>query len=82
MNLMILLKQLNKPLEYLVALARLNDNPGSTRFKAIDLLKVAYAKPLPTDYIMHYEAHITQLYKTLIIFLDDEDIQQLVLGNH
>lgn len=31
--------------------------------------------------MVHYEAHITQLYKTIAIFLDDEDIQQLILGN-
>lgn len=31
--------------------------------------------------MLHYEAHVTQLYKTLVIFLDDEDIQQLILSN-
>ncbi|VVC44258.1 Armadillo-type fold,Armadillo-like helical [Cinara cedri] len=62
-----------------VALARLNDNPGSTRFKAINLIKVTYTEPLPNDYMVHYEAHITQLYKTIVIFLDDEDLQKLVL---
>jgi len=66
---------------YLVALARLNDNPGNTRLKAINLLKVTYTKPLPKDYMVHYEAHVTLLYKTVVIFLDDEDIQQLVLGD-
>ncbi|XP_050431028.1 dynein axonemal assembly factor 5 [Adelges cooleyi] len=62
-----------------VALARLNDNPGITRFKAIMLLKAVYTKPLPTDYLLHYEGHVTQLYKTMVIFLDDENIQQPIL---
>lgn len=31
--------------------------------------------------MVHYETHITQLYKTIVIFLDDEDIQQLIFGN-
>lgn len=66
----------------LVALARLNDNPGKTRSKAIHLLKATYAKPLPNDYTVHYEAHVDQLYKTVVIFLDDEDIQQPVFGNY
>lgn len=60
----------------------MNDNPGNTRFKAINLLKVIYTKPLPNDYMVDYEGHVTQLYKTVVIFLDDEDIQQLVLGNN
>lgn len=64
-----------------MALARLNDNPGNTRFKAIKLLKITFIKPLPDDYMVHYESHITHLYKTIIIFLDDEDIQQSILGN-
>lgn len=67
---------------YLVALARLNDNPGITRSKAISLIKVIYTQPLPNDYMIHYEAHVIQLYKTIIIFLDDDDIQQLILGNN
>lgn len=74
-------KTLMNNVKYLVTLDRLNDNPGNTRFKAIQLLKVTYKNPLPPDYLVHYEAHITQLYKTIVIFLDDEDIQQLILGN-
>ncbi|KAE9539721.1 hypothetical protein AGLY_004973 [Aphis glycines] len=62
-----------------VALARLNDNPGNTRFKAINLIKATYTQPLPNDYMVHYEAHVAQLYKTLVIFLDDQDIQQSIL---
>lgn len=31
--------------------------------------------------MVHYEAHVTHMYKTIIIFLDDEDIQQSILGN-
>jgi len=60
----------------------LNDNPGNTRFKAINLIKATYTQPLPNDYMMHYEAHVAQLYKTLVIFLDDQDIQQSILGNN
>lgn len=66
----------------LVALARLNDNPGNTRFKAINLIKASYTQPLPDEYMVHYEAHVAQLYKTLVIFLDDQDIQQSILGNY
>ncbi|XP_050523556.1 dynein axonemal assembly factor 5 isoform X2 [Daktulosphaira vitifoliae] len=61
-----------------VTLTRLNDNPGITRFKAISLLKAIYTNPLPPDYILHYGGHIEQLYKTMIIFLDDEDVQQSI----
>ncbi|CAI6366577.1 unnamed protein product [Macrosiphum euphorbiae] len=63
-----------------VALARLNnDNPGNTRFKAINLIKATYTQPLPKNYLVRYEARVAQLYKTVIIFLDDQDIQQSIL---
>ncbi|CAI6364652.1 unnamed protein product [Macrosiphum euphorbiae] len=40
---------------------------------------VGYNQPLPKYYLARYEDRVAHLYKTLIKFLDDQDIQQSIL---